>query len=321
MARIYRSLTEAGDTGPSAVTIGNFDGVHIGHRRIFERVAAVARQHGWRPTVLTFDPHPAKVVAPARAPRMIGPLEERCRLIASAGIEQIFILPFDRTFSELSPREFVEQVLVEKLQAKAVLVGDNFRFGNRQAGDVGTLAELGRKYGFQTEVIPGVQFRGSMVSSSEVRRSLDAGEVTRAWRFLGRPFAIEGRVVPGHGIGRKQTVPTLNLESAAEILPANGVYVTRTYALEDDRHWPSVTNVGVRPTFGGDKLSVETFLLDSLEGETPPSIRVEFLHRVREERKFESPEQLKAQIMRDVGVAQKWFSRCAAFKHQGRASR
>ena len=162
--------------------------------------------------------------------------------------------------------------------------------------------------GFRVEVLPGLTLRRAMVSSSEIRRLVETGDVSRAGRLLERPFALEGDVVRGHGVGARQTVPTLNLSTPAEVLPATGVYITKTQEL-DGRRWPSVTNVGYRPTFGGSELSIETFLLAPLEGPAPQRIRVAFLRRLRDENKFESPEQLKAQILRDVGRAQAYFRR------------
>ncbi len=309
--RIFRSLGDVpADFGPSAVTIGNFDGVHAGHRRILRRVSAVAAERGLKPSVLTFDPHPTRVVAPDRAPLLMTQPEERCRLMQEEGIRQALILPFNDAVARLSPEEFVRHILVERLGVKAVLVGENFRFGHKAAGNTRSLAELGAKYGFSTEVVPAVRFRGCTVSSSVIRQLIQAGNVGRAARLLERPYAIAGRVVTGHQIGSKQTVPTLNLASPAEVLPAIGVYITRTRDLDDDRVWPSISNLGHRPTFGGDRdLSIETFLLEPLEGDRPRRMRLEFLRRVREERKFDSPEALKAQILRDVTRAQTYFRR------------
>lgn len=310
MARVYWNLAEIGpDTPPCVVTIGNFDGVHEGHRRILRRVVELAKEHGWSPSVLTFHPHPTKIVAPSKAPRLMSTPEQRIALMEQEGIEQVFVLPFDRQFSELTALDFVKTILVEKLQAKAVIVGGNFRFGNRASGDTNLLRDLGREYGYTTEIVSGVEMRGRMVSSSEARRLIDQGDVSMACRLLDRPYAVEGEVVSGHGIGSKQTVPTLNLDTKAEILPAAGVYITRTTDLIGARRWPSITNVGYRPTFDGDKLTIETFLLAPLEGEPVRRIRVEFLRRVREERKFDSPEALKAQIFKDVKRAQTYFRR------------
>jgi riboflavin kinase/FMN adenylyltransferase len=306
--RIYRSLRDIGpEARPCAVTIGNFDGVHVGHRRIFRRVVELGSERGWVPSVLTFEPHPTQVVAPERAPKLLTTPDQRYELMREEGIEQVFALPFDRDFSLLTPLDFVKRVLVDALGARAVLVGENFRFGNLAAGDVKTLRQLGSEYGFSTEVVPSITLRGRMVSSTEVRRLAMEGEISAANRMLGRAFSLEGEVVRGRGIGSKQTVPTLNLSTQAEVLPANGVYITRTFDLESNRSWPSITNVGYRPTFAGDDLTVETFLLAPLKDRAPDRIRIEFLRRVREERKFESPELLKQQILRDVSRAQRYF--------------
>ena len=295
--------------GPSALTIGNFDGVHAGHREILRRVVALARERGWKPAVLTFDPHPARIVAPERAPRLLTTPEERSRLMREEGIEQVLILPFTRELAGFSPERFVREIVVERLEARAVLVGDNFRFGHLHAGDTRLLAELGLRYEFLVEAVPAIRMRGRVVSSSEVRRLIEAGSVALAGRLLGRPYTLEGEVVAGQGIGSKQTVPTLNLAATAEVMPARGVYVTRTTDAAGGRRWISVTNIGTRPTFGGDSVTVETFLLDPLEGGSPRAIRVEFLRRLREERRFEDAAALKAQILRDVARAQAYFRR------------
>jgi riboflavin kinase/FMN adenylyltransferase len=300
------------DFGPCALTIGNFDGVHLAHQHIMRRVVEIAQKNGWKSAVMTFDPHPARLVAPARAPKLLTNLDERCELIHAQGIDHIFILPFTGEIAKLTPTEFVEQILVEKLQTRTVLVGDNFRFGNRAAGDVKLLRSLGEEYGFETEVVHAVEARRRIISSTEIRQLIEAGQVSIACRLLGRPYSIEGTVVRGHGIGSKQTVPTLNLRTSAEVLPSRGVYITRTGDQSGLREWPSITNIGYRPTFGGsDELSIETFLLAPLEGATPEEIRLEFLRWVRAERKFDSPEALKAQILRDVGRAQAYIRRRA----------
>lgn len=307
--RIARSLSEAAEFAPSALTIGNFDGVHIGHRQLFQRVVEAARARGVSPTVLTFDPHPARVVAPERAPRLLTTPGERCALMREQGIEQVLILPFTREIAQLTPEQFIEQAVVRALRARIVLIGENFRFGHKQAGDTRMLEELGRRYGFETQVVGAVTCRGRVVSSSAVRKLIEEGDVSRACRFLNRPYALCGEVVHGHGVGSKQTVPTLNLKTPAEVLPREGVYITRTHDLDASRAWNSISNIGHRPTFGGGELAIETFLLDPLEGESPRRIRVEFLRRVREEKKFESAEALKSQILRDVARARKYFER------------
>jgi len=224
------------------------------------------------------------------------------------------ILPFTKELAALSPEEFAQRLLVDALGARAVLVGDNFHFGHKQAGNVLVLAELGQKLGFRTEVVSAVKWRGRMVSSSVIRQLIRSGDMGLAARMLQHAYGLEGDVVSGRGVGSKQTVPTLNLKTAAEVIPANGVYITRTRDLDNRREWNSVTNIGYRPKFGAsDEASIETFLLDSLTGETPRRIRVDFLRRVRAERKFETPEALRAQILKDVRTAQSWFRRVAAW--------
>jgi riboflavin kinase/FMN adenylyltransferase len=313
--KIYRSLAEVpADFGPSALTIGNFDGVHFGHRRILRRLKAMADEKGWKPSVLTFDPHPTRVVAPQRTPLLMTSPDRRAQLMQQEGIAQVLILPFTRELASLEPADFVRQLLVERLGARAVLVGDNFRFGHRQAGNVQVLVGLGRELGFETEVVSSVKCRGRMASSSGIREWLRAGKVSLAARMLERPYALEGEVVGGRGVGSRQTVPTLNLATAAELIPANGVYVTRTLELDTAREWNSITNIGYRPTFGAsDELSIETFLLNPLEGGAPQRIRVEFLWRLRAERKFPTPEALKTQILKDVHRAQSYFRRAKAW--------
>jgi len=307
---IYRSLLETPDDfGPCAITIGNFDGVHRGHRQILGRVIAVAREEGWKSAVLTFDPHPAKLVSPATAPRLLTTLEERTRIILEQGIDEILILPFTPEIAALGPEDFVREILVDKLKARAVLVGANFHFGKRAAGNAGKLEELGDRFSFETEIIEPVVWRKRVISSTEIRRSIEAGNVSLACRMLGRPYALRGVVVPGEGRGSKQTVPTLNLDTQAEVLPKSGVYVTRTRERGGASEWPSITNVGYRPTFDGQHRTIETYLLSALDGAAPREIAVEFLRWVRDERKFENADALKAQILRDVKRTQTYFRR------------
>lgn len=306
--RVARTLSNAAGFGPSALTIGNFDGVHLGHQHLLRQVVESARPLDLKPTVLTFDPHPARIVAPERAPRLLTTPDERIALLAEYGIEQVLLAPFTTELARLSPEEFVRDIVAGLLQARIVLVGENFRFGHRQAGDTAALAALGKRYGFETHIAGAVKCRGRVVSSSAVRALIESGNVSLACRFLNRPYALSGEVVRGHGVGAKQTVPTLNLRTAAEVLPARGVYITRTFDAQAARSWNSITNLGFRPTFGGDDaLSIETFLLDPLSGEGPGAIRVEFRKRVREERKFENAEALKSQILRDVARARSYF--------------
>ena len=318
MLRVFRALEDAaGVFPPSALTIGNFDGVHIGHQAIFRRVVEAARRSGAKASVLTFDPHPSRVVAPERAPSLLSTIDQRCAWIDAAGMEQVLVLPFNRQIAGFSPEQFIDRVVIDCLGARVVFVGQNFRFGHRAAGDTNALIELGRRRGFDVVVVEPVRCRGRIVSSSQIRELIRCGRVSDAARYLGRPYGLTGDVVPGHGVGLRQTVPTLNLSTSAEILPARGVYVTRTTDLTDNRRWPSVTNVGYRPTFGGERLTVETFLLVPLDAPQPVQIRVDFWRRLREERKFENSEALKAQILKDASRALRWHQRAERFIKRG----
>ncbi len=301
----------AGAFGPCALAIGNFDGVHVGHQELLHQISAYTQAERLVPAVLTFDPHPTAIVAPQRRPEMICTVEDRVRLLHEAGAEKVLVLPFTEQVATMSPQDFVEQILIAALGTRAVFVGENFRFGHRQAGTPQVLADLGKDLGFVTRFLPPVVLRGQTVSSSMIRRTLVNGRVSEAARFLNHWFFIRGEVVSGHGIGSKQTVPTLNLSALPGLVYPRGVYATETADLDSDRLWPSITNVGVRPTFGGEELTIETYLLTTLEGEAPRNIEVRFQHFVRDEQKFESPEELRAQIMRDVGRAKIFQGRLA----------
>lgn len=254
-----------------------------------------------RSAVLTFDPHPASVVAPGREPRLLTTVQERCRLIRTLGIDNILVLPFDERIAAMTPAQFANDILRARLNATAILVGEGFHFGCRRAGTIATLSDLG----FIVRPLAPVKYRGLVVSSTEIRKRIESGDVSRAGRLLNRPYSIFGDIVSGHGIGSKQTVPTLNLQTSAEVLPANGVYITRT-----NHRWNSITNIGTRPTFENNgALSIETFLLSPFEEPAPKSITLEFLRRVRDERKFDSSEALRAQILRDVTTAKTYFRR------------
>jgi riboflavin kinase/FMN adenylyltransferase len=307
--RLYRSLDEArGRVSPSGLSIGNFDGVHRGHQELFQMLVRRCRSAGWNPVVLTFDPHPASVVAPDRAPRLLSSIEQRVRWMRDCGIEHVVVLPFTLEFSRLTPQEFVRQVVVEAAGAQLVVVGGNFRFGAGQAGNASVLAGLGKDFSFTTEVAAEVICRGRLVSSSAIRRLIEEGDIRTANRLLRRPYTLEGRVIPGHGVGKGQTVPTLNLASPSEVVPGRGVYVTRVHGGINGDAWPAVTNVGYRPTFGeDDKLSIESYILEEFRELAPVQIAVEFLFRLRDEKKFPSPEALKEQILRDVSRARRYF--------------
>jgi riboflavin kinase/FMN adenylyltransferase len=301
--------TYAASGQSSVLAIGNFDGIHLGHQAILRSAVARAQALGAVSTALTFDPSPRKVLRPDSAPLRLSTNAQRMDWFNSLGLEAAVILPFTLELARLSPEEFVEQILVRDLHIKTVLVGEDFHFGHKQAGNVKLLKELGTKNDFEVVIIPPVQYRGEIVSSTIIRREVAEGDVSHAGRLLGRPFALTGEVVSGTGTGRKFTFPTLNLAAEQELLPARGVYITRTFFDGETCSRRSVTNIGVRPTFNGSALSVETHLLDFQGTSAPNRIEVRFWNRLREEKKFTGPEELRTQIARDIATANQFFSR------------
>ncbi|MGD0921028.1 MAG: bifunctional riboflavin kinase/FAD synthetase [Terriglobia bacterium] len=289
----------------SVVTIGNFDGVHLGHQKLLRGVVETARPLGAAAIAVTFEPHPIKFLSPEHAPKLLTPLKRKARLIEDLGIDFLVVLPFNRELAHLSPLEFVRRVLVGELRAASIHVGPNFRFGYRQAGDVEVLAELAQQEGVRLEVLPNLEVRGQLVSSTRLRELLSTGHVDLAGRLLGRPFSVFGPIVAGFRVGHKHTVPTLNLAPVQEQVPKVGVYVTRT-RLGDVEH-DSVTNVGHKPTFGHHRLSVETHLLDFAGEVTETNMEIEFLYRLRDEMKFQNPAILKIQIQEDARRSLKFF--------------
>ncbi len=293
----------------SVLAIGNFDGIHLGHQAILRSTVAQSNALHAVSTALTFDPSPQKVLRPESAPLRLSTNAQRMEWFNALGLDAVVVLPFTLELARLSPGEFVEQILLRDLHVKAVLVGENFRFGHKQAGDVKLLCELSTKHGFGVVIVPPVVYRGEVVSSTIIRREVAEGDVSHAARLLGRPFALTGEVVSGAGMGRRFTFPTLNLAAEQELLPARGVYITRACLDGETRSRRSVTNIGMRPTFNGSSLSVETHLLDVELETSPKRIEVRFWKRLREEKKFSGPEELRAQIASDIARANSFFSR------------
>jgi riboflavin kinase/FMN adenylyltransferase len=311
----YWGLDQVPPDSPRCVlTIGNFDGVHRGHQAILVRCGEKAGAAGLQAAALIFDPHPAKIVRPGQTPALLTPPAERLRQFEKLGITLAVVMKFTAEVAAMSPGEFVAEVVVKRLRASSVIVGENFRFGCRQAGDFESLRALGEQYGFEAEAVPAFQVGAEPVSSTRVRSAALAGDMRLARHLLGRPFSLRGQVIAGHGVGARATVPTLNLAPDSEVLPAGGVYITTTCDADTGRIWNSVSNVGYRPTFDGDDLSVETHLLDEFEGEPPAAIRVSFLKRLRSERRFPSPDGLKQQILADIQSAQRYFRRLAPLR-------
>lgn len=298
--------------GPSVASIGNFDGVHLGHQEILRSVVEEARQIGGRAVAITFDPHPERFLRPETAPGLLTPLEDRLRLLAATGIDAVVVLAFDQELSGLTAKEFVGAVLLESLRVVSLHEGGNFRFGHRAEASVSELAQLGAGLGFRVHVHEPVCVHGMEVSSSQIRALIAAGDVRRARWLLGRPFTVRGYPARGRGVGTRLLVPTVNLAAYQGMLPAFGVYVTRLTVGAGEagsRTFAAVTNVGGRPTFEGAGFGVETHILDfepvDLGEETP--LDLEFLMRLRGEKKWESTEALREQIMKDVGRAKRYF--------------
>jgi riboflavin kinase/FMN adenylyltransferase len=298
----------------SVLAIGNFDGIHLGHQAIIRAAVERAAKAGDVATALTFDPSPRKVLRPESAPLRLSTNSQRMDWFGTVGLEAAVVLPFTLDLARLAPQEFVEQILVRGLHVRAVLVGENFHFGHQQAGNVALLRELGARHGFAVEIIPPVTLGSEIISSTAIRREIASGAVTHAARLLGRPFALTGEIVPGTGTGRRFTFSTLNLKPEQELLPARGVYVTRTLLEGETKSRRSVTNVGMRPTFNGAALSVETHLLDFSGDITANRMELRFWKRLREEKKFATPEDLRAQIARDIASARRFFHRLRRFR-------
>lgn len=288
----------------AAVAIGNFDGLHLGHQRILQTLRRVSRRRKLRSLVLTFHPHPERVLGRTKT-LMLQTVPQRLASLQGAGVDRVLVTGFDRRFSGLSPRDFIRTVLRDRLNAAAVVVGGNFRFGRNRSGDVSALKALGAGLGLEAYAVAPVRKDGLVVSSSLIRRLLARGGVEDAARYLGRPYAVSGRVIHGRAIGRKIGFPTANLHSENEILPA-GVFIT--LARVGNTLHPSVTNIGFRPTFGRGGLSLETVLLDAGKNLYGRTMDILFIKRIRPERKFASPGALTRQIVRDVQTARDYFN-------------
>jgi riboflavin kinase / FMN adenylyltransferase len=310
--QVFRSLDSIpASLAPSVLAIGNFDGVHRGHCSVIRKVRERARILHAQSVAVTFDPHPVRVLRPDLASRLITPLPERLELLAETGLDATVVIPFTEAFSRLSAHDFAAQVLQQTLHAIEVHEGDNFRFGHGAQAGTKELEQLGRELGFDVVTQDALTVRGIPVSSSQIRQRIAAGEMSTARALLGRPFSIRSTQARGRGIGTRLTVPTINLAAYSELLPANGVYVTclKVGTGATAELFEAVTNAGNRPTFGEDSYAIESHLLNfrpiDLGPETP--LELSFLVRIRAEQRFASPEALKAQIMRDVAYARRYF--------------
>lgn len=306
--QVFRTLDQVPpDFGSTLVSVGNFDGVHRAHSHVLREITSRAQATGCKAVAVTFEPHPARILRPESGLKLLTPTPEKIRLLESTGIDSVLLLPFGRDLSLMTPRQFAERILKKKLHAREVHEGFNFRFGHKAAGDTNLLAEFGREMGFEVKVYPEMTLRGECVSSSQIRKLLREGRVSRARHLLSRPFAILGNPGRGRGYGSKYTVPTINLARYEELVPKDGVYITWTRVGAE--RFDSVTNVGNRPTFGAELFAVETHLLNFHLIELTPETEVEicFLERLRDEIKFPSVDALREQIAHDVKKARRYF--------------
>src|SRR5579871_4504139 len=313
--QIYRDLSDVPPPAhPVVATIGNFDGVHLGHQAVLREVVERARFLGGRSIAVTFEPHPRRVLRPSEPVRFITPTPLKLELLAASSIDMALVLPFTEALCRTSARDFAVNTLVGMLHVTEIHEGENFRFGYHAEAGIQSLEDLGRELGFRTVSYGPLQSRGDSVSSSRIRALLTDGEVSSARALLGRPFLVDSFPAPGRGYGTRYAVPTVNLAPYSELLPTNGVYITTLRIGESGKAqtFQAVTNVGLRPTFGAESFAVESHLLNfhpvELSASTP--LRLTFLRRLRAERRFASTEALRDQIRLDVKRAQRYFNLC-----------
>ncbi len=306
--KLFHGTDNAEIARPTVLTLGVFDGLHLGHQLIMRTVVERARATGSVPTVITFDPHPRAVLYPESAPPLLQTFDQKIEAFGVSGIEQAIVIRFDEAFAEVRAEDFLRDVVRDRLQAKEVYLGRGFAFGRGREGNIELLRAASGRLGFHADEVAEVRLRGRRISSSRIREMLAAGRVNPARRMLGRPYGVEGRVVRGDARGRTLGFPTANMRPHNRVIPRRGVYVTAT--LIDGAWRRSVTNIGTRPTFAAreDVPSVETYVINwngDLYGDV---VRVRFLHRLRDERKFSGLADLKAQIDRDVARAVRYFA-------------
>lgn len=290
------------------LAIGNFDGLHLGHRALLERLTATARQHGLPSAVMTFEPHPRELFTPDQAPARLTSLREKLSLLEACGIDEVFMLHFSRKLAGLSADDFIDRILVQGLGVRHMIIGDDFRFGKGRGGDFALLHGAGQRHGFGVEAMHTIEIDGERVSSSAVREALAAGDLEHAARLLGRPYCISGRVVHGDKIGRKLGWPTANIQLKRKRVALTGVFAATVSGI-DKRHLPGAASLGVRPTLGlGLRPVLEVHLFDFDQEIYGAHVTVHLLHKFRDEMKFDSFEALTAQIARDVAVTQNYFA-------------
>lgn len=297
------------------LSLGNFDGIHLGHQALLQRVVQDAKALGGRSVVLTFEPHPLTVLAPERAPRLILTHKDKMLLLQSSGVDVVIIQAFNSSFANVEAEEFVRRYLIERLKVHKMWVGRDLRFGKGRKGRVEDLIRLGAEDGFEVGIVDPVELEGVRVSSSRIRKLIDQGEVHKVPRFLGRYHFVSGRVIPGYQRGRQLGFPTANIVPRTEVLPLDGIYAT--YLQLDERQWPSVTNIGVNPTFGEGPRTIETYIFDFSGDLYGRSVKLFFVKRIREEKKFSSAETLVGQMKKDALSAQEILNHAGKREYVG----
>jgi len=290
----------------SIITIGNFDGLHLGHQELIKKIIQRAEETASLSMVVTFRPHPLKILAPEKCPPLISIYEEKIRLLEQLGIDVLVKIPFSLDFAAMEPRDFVKDILCGLLGAKEIFVGYNYRFGKGRKGDIRLLRELGEEFGFVVREIEQVSLNGEVISSTRIRQLLKNGDVGDAAKFLGRPYALCGIVVKGDGRGRGLGFPTANIASRHAIIPSNGVYAVKLFVR--DKYYNGVVNIGMRPTFDARTLAIEVHIFDFDEDIYGEEITVSFMRKIREEKKFGSAEALINQISADIEIAKEILS-------------
>lgn len=292
------------EKGRTAVSLGNFDGVHLGHRVILKRTVELGEQNRISAVAVTFDPVPKKILQPHNAPPLIQTLQQRLSSLESLGLDHVIVVEFSEPFARKTPEQFVRQFLTDTLKTRFFVVGQNFSFGHQKQGDLSLLNKMGAEYDFQVEGMPEVCRNGIRISSSKIRELIVNGKMQEAGDFLGAPFTLTGSVVEGERLGGKLGIPTANLQYENELVPARGVYVCRATIPEGS--YIAATNVGIRPTFQGQNLTVEAHLLDFSGNLYGSRMDLQFMHRLREERRFSGIDELKSQILADIEQARSY---------------
>lgn len=306
--RVHQSIENYDQNKHSSVlTIGTFDGVHIGHQKIISRLNDIKKSPAERSVILTFYPHPRMVLDQSNNIKMLTTMEEKIDLLDKFGLDELIIEPFTKEFSRLSALEFVRNVLVNRLHLKRLVIGYDHHFGKNREGNFEQLIEYGELYDFQVEKISAQEIEHVSVSSTKIRKAIELGDMTTANRYLGYNFLLTGTIVKGQGIGRKINYPTVNLEIGEDhkLIPKKGVYAVRTQI--EDKAVTGIMNIGYRPTVGGKGQTIEVHLLDFHQDLYGNKMQIEVLHRIRDEKKFESIEELAKQIARDEAAARNWI--------------